>query len=194
MNTETEEDLDLELVETEEVILNRWGRLKQWWDMGSTVVKVIQIGITGFKLLFIGSTAAVIVGEATDTSLIRDSAVTVGIVQERGTQEVSGGDAMMDELLNLQEDMSTLEEELQGFLNHTHKPLSVPHSHDLAEHTHPPPDMSHEHPAVVPVLIEHEHDTEHSHDLPEHSHSGGQVVSGQAEIDDALIRHIADDH
>ena len=47
----------------EEVVLTRLGKLKQWWEHASTLVKIIKWSIMGFKLLFLGSTAAVVGGQ-----------------------------------------------------------------------------------------------------------------------------------
>ena len=130
-----------------------------------------------------------------------DIAEAFGIVQERGTQEVSGDvpDVVFDEIQNLTEDirigMVTLTEmqaQIKELQNHTHEALSVPHSHDLPEHTHPPIEMTDQ--SGVYAQLNHTHDLTHTHELAEHSHEGGRVVAGQAEIDDALLRHIADDH
>ena len=66
----TEED-------TEEVILTRWERLKNWWD-------IIKTGLTLGKLLWgflFVSAGAVMVGEATDTSPVRDAAEAAGMLQ-----------------------------------------------------------------------------------------------------------------
>ena len=63
--------------DTEEVILTRWERLKNWWD-------IIKTGLTLGKLLWgflFVSAGAVVVGEATDTNPVRDVAESVGIVQ-----------------------------------------------------------------------------------------------------------------
>jgi len=63
--------------DTEEVILTRWERLKNWWD-------IIKTGLTLGKLLWgflFVSAGAVVVGEATDTSPVRDAAELAGIVQ-----------------------------------------------------------------------------------------------------------------
>ena len=63
--------------DTEEVILTRWERLKNWWD-------IIKTGLTLGKILWgflFVSAGAVVVGEATDTSPVRDAAEAAGILQ-----------------------------------------------------------------------------------------------------------------
>ena len=63
--------------DTEEVILTRWERLKNWWD-------IIKTGLTLGKLLWgflFVSAGAMVVGEATDTNPVRDAAQYAGIVQ-----------------------------------------------------------------------------------------------------------------
>lgn len=185
MNDEVREDLDLDL--QEEVVLKRWDRMKQWWQIGSAGVTAIKYAIMGFKLLFVGSTAAVIVGQATDSEMIRDTAVEIGILDERN-RDIVGNDAIYDELSNLIEDVEALEEQMAL---HEHEALYVPHSHDLVEHTHPPQDTTHEHAAVAAGLIAHDHD--HEHALPAHEHGSAAPVS-QTVIDDAFQRHVKDDH
>ncbi|MHA1806204.1 MAG: hypothetical protein ACTSX2_01355 [Candidatus Thorarchaeota archaeon] len=189
MDNQTEEDLDLELVE--EQVLTRWGKIMQWCGMAKTF---FTMGKLVWGLVAVTGTA-VVVGEATDTRPIRDGAVAIGILDERplpGTQEVSS-DALWDEVMNLQEEVTELQDR---DLTHTHEALSVPHSHDLGKHTHPPPEPIEEQTAVVPVLIEHNHDlSEHGHPVSEHTHPELQgTAAGKTEINDAFIRHIKDDH
>ena len=104
MNDETQPD-------NEEVILNRWGRLKQWWDIGSTAVKGIKLAMLGFKLLFVGSTAAVVVGQATNTNPLNTAAVEVGLVKP-STQDIIGNNPIYEELSYLIEDVERLEEDI----------------------------------------------------------------------------------
>ena len=67
--------------DTEDVILTRWERLKNWWEIGSTAVKAVKLAILGIKLLFVGSATAVVVGKVTDTQPIRTAAVEAGFLQ-----------------------------------------------------------------------------------------------------------------
>lgn len=93
--------------DTEEIVLTRWGKLKAWWEMGSAVVTIIKSAVIGLKLLFLGSTAAVVVGQAVDTNLLNDAAVEVGLVKD--TSPIIGSDAIYEELSNLIEDVERLE-------------------------------------------------------------------------------------
>jgi len=63
--------------DTEDVILTRWEKLKNWFDIfkAALTIKNVLLG-----LLF-SSAGAVVVGEATDTKPVRDVAESVGIVQ-----------------------------------------------------------------------------------------------------------------
>jgi len=98
--------------DTEEVVLNRWDRLKQWWEIGSTVVKVIKLAILGIKLLFVGSATAVVVGQVTDTNPVRDVAVEVGVLGEKPPLTI---DQLWVQVMQLEEDIEI---------------LKLPHEHD----------------------------------------------------------------
>jgi hypothetical protein len=179
--TDEEEGLDLE--ETEAVVLTRWEKIKQWFEIakaGFTIGKIL------WGLIIVGG-GAVVVGEATDTKPIRDVAVSVGLLDETVPVN-SGAEPYIVELRSMQGEITRLTEQVQELEAHQHKPLSVPHSHDLAKHTHAYAALNHEHPAAVAVLPVHDHEpTTHTH-----ADSAGSV--GKAQIDDAFERHIKFDH
>ena len=186
-----EQDAEMGFEIVEDQVLSRWEKIMQWCGIVKTF---FTIGKLVWGLIFVTG-GAMVVGQATDTKPIREAAVAIGMLDERplpGTQEVSG-DALWDEVMNLQEEVTELQDR---DLTHTHEALSVPHSHDLGKHTHPPPEPVEQQPAADPVLVAHNHDlAEHGHPMGEHTHPELQGAAvGKAEIDDAFIRHIKDDH
>lgn len=111
---------DYELDFDEDEVLTRWGKMKQWWDIGSAGVTAVKYAMIGFKLLFVGSTAAVVVGQATNSNPLNEAAVEVGLV-DPSKKDIVGNDAMYDELSNLIEDVERLEDEVAS-LDHIHAP------------------------------------------------------------------------
>jgi hypothetical protein len=103
MTEENETDYE----EVEEQVLTRWEKLMQWFGIAKTL---FTVGKIAWALIFATATA-VVVGEVTDTSPIRDAAVAVGLTQER-SKDIVGNNAMYDELMNLIEDVEQLEHQL----------------------------------------------------------------------------------
>ena len=99
MGNETEYDEEI----TEEVVLTRWDKIKQWIEI---VVATKKVATLIWSLVFATGTA-VVVGEATDTKPIREAAVAVGLLDERVPLNPSA-DPYIDELLALQADMFQL--------------------------------------------------------------------------------------
>jgi hypothetical protein len=205
MGNETEYDDEI----TEEVVLTRWDKIKQWIEI---VVATKKVAMLIWSLVF-ATGGAVIVGEATDTKPIREAAVSIGLLDEKVPLNPAA-DPYIDELLNLQEDMFRLQDEFKA---HKHEHEHDPHTHKVTyeAHEHEPPEFieheheqcaikGHRHPAVVPVLVKHEHDSvphdpaSHDHPLPAHKHAGDNIseaeLAGQLAIDDALLKHIKYDH
>lgn len=178
MSNETESSEEI----TEEEVLSRWDKIKQWIEI---VVATKKVAMLIWSLVFATGTA-VVVGEATDTKPIRDLAVEMGILDPLD-RDIVGNNAMYDELMNLIDDMENLEEQVAADRDHSHKapkwpshdhgdPTYQPHQHDeIVAHTH-------KYEAPAPVFVE------HTHDFPV------PVVPNKAEIDDAFLRHIKDDH
>jgi len=193
MGNETEYDEEI----TEEVVLTRWDKIKQWIEI---VVATKKVATLIWSLVFATGTA-VVVGEATDTKPIREAAVAVGLLDERVPLNPSA-DPYIDELLALQADMFQLQDQVSDHnhehVPHTHKITYEAHEHapaELIEHEHPAQDLSHEHVAPAPVLVEHEHDSvAHNHDLPDHEHAVAAEPAGQQAIDNAVSNHIKYDH
>lgn len=187
--------------DTEAEVLNWWDRKKQWLEMGSAAAKAIKYGIWLFKFLFVTGTTAVVVGEVTDTTPLRNTAVEVGILDERKT-DIIGNDAMYEELSNLIDDVERLEAKLADGLEHTHNypdPVLVKHEHE------------HEHDQIAPVVVSEEAHTHkeyaevnHTHDeiealrkeLRGHEHEMPPPVAGASDtaIDGALLEHIRKEH
>lgn len=62
--------------DTEDVVLTRWDKIKQWVEIAMATKKLYMFGMT---LLF-GTGGAVVVGGVTDTNLLHDAAVSIGLV------------------------------------------------------------------------------------------------------------------
>ncbi len=97
--------------DTEEVVLTRWGKIKQWVEIAMATKKVAMLV---WSLVFgIGGTMAV--GKITETNPLRDAAIEMGLIEESlSIEPVSNVDnhlfgAIFDELLLLQEDVAVLE-------------------------------------------------------------------------------------
>jgi hypothetical protein len=99
-----EEAKDYPEEDTEEVILSRAGKIKQWFEIAMATKKVAML-IWG---LVVATGGSLVVGQVTDTTPIRDAAVAVGLVDE-APRDIVGNDAMYDELSNLIEDVERLE-------------------------------------------------------------------------------------
>ena len=64
--------------DTEDVVLTRWDKIKQWVEIAMATKKMYMFGMT---LLF-GTGGAVVVGGVTDTNLLHDAAVSIGLVDK----------------------------------------------------------------------------------------------------------------
>ena len=160
--------------ETEQVVLSRWDKLKAWWEIGSTAVKVVKLAILGIKLLFVGSATAVVVGEVTDTKPIRAAAVEVGVLGEKPPLTI---DQLWVQVMQLEEDIEI---------------LKLPHEHDY------PATIIGERGAIGPpgrqgltgaqgIQGETGKDGIDGKD-------GINGIEGSSQIDDAFNRHKLDDH
>lgn len=202
------EDMVNEEEDQEEVVLKRWDKMKQWWSMGSAAVQVIKWSIVGFKMLFVGSAVAVVAGEVTDNTFVKDTAIEIGLIEPLPIDTTKG---MLQEELVLQ--LATMQQKLL----------------DLEEAQKIPPDNSavmdeiltlheevaeletHEHEQIAAVVVPekaHTHkeyaEDNHTHDeiealrkeLRGHEHEMLPPVAGASDkvIDDAFLQHIADDH
>jgi hypothetical protein len=123
--------------DAEEVVLSRWGKIKQWIEIVMATKKVAML-IWGLVFAAGGS---VVVGQATDTRPIRDAAVAMGILEE-APREILGNDEIYGELSNLIEDVERLEALVAA--EHTHAHAHAPHQHDTT-HEHQEIDLRHTH-------------------------------------------------
>lgn len=140
---------------TEEVVLTRWEKLKQWWEMGSTLVKVISWALKIGKWSFLGTTAAVVVGEVTDTRPARDAAIEIGLIEPDPIDTTSG--MLTNELI---EQLADIRNEILASKKHTHDWEPPAHEHEIVwpEHTHNYAEK------------EHGHKHSHSYAKPDHIH------------------------
>ena len=157
--------------ETEQVVLNRWDRLKQWWEIGSTAVKVVKLAILGIKLLFVGSATAVVVGEVTDTKPIRAAAVEVGVLGEKPPLTI---DQLWVQVMQLEEDLER---------------LKLPHEHD-----YPPAAAGSRGQAGLIGPPGKQGLTGAQGIQGDAGVDGVNGLDGTTQIDDALNRHKLDDH
>ena len=97
--------------DTEEVILTRWEKLKNWADIFKTT---FTIGKIIWGLLFV-SAGAVVVGEVTDTTPVRDAAVAVGVLGEKPPLTI---DELWVKVMELEEEVEV---------------LSLPHQHNYPD-------------------------------------------------------------
>jgi hypothetical protein len=118
--TDKENQLEFEFEEVEKEVFTFWDRLMQW---GGILRTFFTLGKLVWAFVF-ATGAAVVVGEVTDTNPIRDAAVVIGLADERLPADTST-DAYLDELLNLQEEVTLLQEQLANL------PLPIPGSQGL---------------------------------------------------------------
>jgi hypothetical protein len=90
--------------DAEEVVLSRWGKIKQWIEIAMATRKVAML----IWSLVIATGGSVVVGQVTDTKPLRDAAVAVGLLEEV-PRDIVGNDAIYDELSNLIEDVERLD-------------------------------------------------------------------------------------
>jgi len=97
--------------DAEEVVLSRWGKIKQWIEIAMATRKVAMLVWS----LVIATGGSVVVGQVTDTRPLRDAAVVVGLLEEApaGTQLVPyDHSTILDEMMNLQEEVTQLQAEM----------------------------------------------------------------------------------
>ena len=147
--------------DTEQQVLTRWDKLKQWFEIAMATKKVAMLI---WSLVF-ATGSALVYGEATDTKPIRDVAVAAGILDEQ-PQDITTFNDMYRELSNLIDDVSALE-------------------NIVANHQHNYPD-----PVVGPRGPK---GAQGPQGEPGRNGDNGKDAAGNA-VDDALARHILDDH
>lgn len=152
--------------DTEEVILSRAGKIKQWFEIAMATRKVAML-VWG---LIVATGGSLVVGQVTDTTPIRDAAVAIGLVDEAAT-DIVGNDAIYDELSNLIEDVERLDALVAA--DHTHA-----HAHAAHEH-----DTTHEHQEI---------DLSHTHAQEAHSHPA--VAVGAEAIKAEILKWVPENH
>jgi len=158
--------------DTEEVILSRAGKIKQWFEIAMATRKVAML-VWG---LIVATGGSLVVGQVTDTTPIRDAAVAIGLVDEAEAPDVPRGtiehdhDALLDEMVNLQADVMQLHDEMT---EHSHAHAHAPHEHDT----------THEHQEI---------DLGHTHDLEPHSHPA--VAAGADAIKAEILKWVPENH
>jgi len=166
--------------DTEEVVLSRWGKLKQWFEIAMATRKLYLFVMS----MLLATGGSVVVGQATDTRPIRDAAVALGILDEPvlTPQQVAKSDA----LSALATDIVRLEDMLRVMGQHSHPPVDVHHDHEVQSHPHPYAPINHAHEASGGSTV----DAVHTHPPPESQMS----PTVKDEIEATMVRHIADDH
>lgn len=166
--------------DTEEVVLSRWGKLKQWFEIAMATRKLYLFVMS----MLLATGGSVVVGQATDTRPIRDAAVALGILDERvlTPQDV----AKEDVLSTVMTDIVRLEDMLEVMGQHSHPPVDVHHDHEVQSHPHPYAPINHAHEASGGSTV----DAVHAHP-PTVSQMSPAV---RDEIEAMMVRHIADDH
>ncbi len=98
--------------DAEEVVLSRWGKIKQWVEIAMATRKVAMLVWS----LVIATGGSVVVGQVTDTKPLRDAAVAVGLVDPVLSTKPEGyidnHDGILDEMMNLQEEVTQLQAEM----------------------------------------------------------------------------------
>ena len=139
--------------DTEEVVLTRWGKIKQWVEI---VVATKKAAMLLWGVIFsVGGTATV--GLITDTNPLRDAAIEVGLVEADPIDTTTG---ILREELMLQ--LATMQQEIIDLKAHQHNypnPVWPKHSHPKPawpQHNHPDPKWpAHSHPAQKPLSHAH---------------------------------------
>ncbi len=155
--------------DTEEVILSRAGKIKQWFEIAMATRKVAML-VWG---LIVATGGSLVVGQVTDTTPIRDAAVAIGLVDgdvPRETSEPHDHGAILDEMINLQAEVAQLQEEMT---QHSHAHAHAPHEHDT----------THEHQEI---------DLSHTHDLEPHSHPA--VAASAEAIKTEILKWVPENH
>lgn len=166
-----EEDTD-----HEEVVLNRWQRIKQWFEIAMATKKVAMLVWS----LVVGTAGTAIYGNVTDTKPLHEAAVAVGLVEKKEPVLAEGAEYVTAE-------------EFRSFMEwqrtHTHDFTVSEHSHDLIPHEHP--DKPHTH--ADHIHADHTH-PEISAQIKAQEVSGGNPVGMEQALDDAFRRHVEQDH
>ena len=169
----TEEAQDYTEV-TEEVVLTRWEKIKQWIEI---VVATKKVAMLVWGLVFAAG-GSVVVGQATDTKPIRDAAVAMGLLQEQ-EPAVPGSS---EEISNLQLVVFNLSKDVDAFSKHEHVTVLIPHDHPPVAHEHEV--VNHPHPYAKEG---------HTHANHTHPELSAPVVSAVV-IEKAITDHIGADH
>jgi len=146
---------------TEEEVLSRWDKIKQWIEI---VVATKKVAVMIWSLVFATGTALVY-GEATDTKPIRDVAVVAGILDEQ-PQDITTFNDMYRELSDLIDDVSALEN------------IVANHQHNYPDHVAGPRGPK---------------GAQGPQGEPGRDGANGKDAVGNT-VDDALARHVLDDH
>ena len=146
--------------DTEQQVLTRWDKLKQWFEIAMATKKIAMLL---YSLLFATGTALVY-GEATDTQPIRDVAVAAGVLDKQ-PQDITTFNDMYRELSNLIDDVSALENIVANHQHNYPDPVAGPRGPKGAQ-GEPGRDGA----------------------------NGKDAVDSITAVDDALARHILDDH
>lgn len=134
--------------DTEEVVLTRWDKIKQWIEIAVATKKVAMFV---WSLVFgVGGTA--IYGEVTDTKPFKRAAIEVGLIEAAPIDTTKG--MLQDEFIN---QLATLQQEITDLKAHQHNypdppaPLMKDHSHPLKKHGHPVSAAvpAHDHPEYI---------------------------------------------
>lgn len=159
-------------------------RIISWVKIAFATKKVIML-VWAF---FFGVAGVAVKGNIDEVNPWKEAAVEVGLIEPDPIEQQEATDnALLDELLNLQEDMGVVERRLETLREQTYKALNEPHTHDLQEHAHNPPDLTHTHPVVAAESVEHVHepvDQAHTHPSPvfEMSDAVKEVIAKEVEL------------
>ena len=97
--------------EVVEPVLTFLEKLKRIWEVSKWLRAVFMV----CKFLFFGTTAAVVVGEVTDKTFVKDAAIEVGLVEPAPLDTTKG--MLQDELIN---QMATLQQQFNELKEHDH--------------------------------------------------------------------------
>lgn len=115
--------------DTEEIVLSRWGRLKQWFEICMATKKFAMF----LWALIFGITVPMAVGEITKTNPLRDAAIEVGLVEPQ----------VIDFIKSPVDDQPDIVVSVIPKHTHQHEHEVIDHTHDTPMHTHA--DKPHKH-------------------------------------------------
>jgi hypothetical protein len=172
--------------DTEEVLLTRWEKIKQWFEIAMATKKVAML----LWSLVVGVGGTATVGLVTDTNPLREAALRIGIVETppidttRGMLQIE----LMDQLASMQQKINELEKHQHNYPD----PLMQDHDHPVKKHVHTT--QSHHHP-----LPDHDHPFglhEHNYADIDHVHSADVTLTPElkAAIMDEVETMLPKDH